>query len=101
MIEFYKTFGTMTKKIDKPEKGCWISAIAPTQEECDYLIQEIGVLPEFVKASLDEEESSHIGLKSVRKMLSYMNATLVIQEVEDIFIVQLVFPLSMDGLPKA
>ena len=60
MIEFYKTFGTMTKKIDKPEKGCWISAIAPTQEECDYLIQEIGVLPEFVKASLDEEESSHI-----------------------------------------
>ena len=44
MIEFYKTFGTMTKKIDKPEKGCWISAIAPTQEECDYLIQEIGVL---------------------------------------------------------
>lgn len=34
-------------------------------------------------------------------MLSYMNATLVIQEVEDIFIVQLVFPLSMDGLPKA
>ena len=60
MIEFYKTFGTMTKKIDKPEKGCWISAIAPTQEECDYLIQEIGVLPEFVKESFDEEESSHI-----------------------------------------
>ena len=53
------------------------------------------------KEDISKEESSHIGLKSVRKMLSYMNATLVIQEVEDIFIVQLVFPLSMDGLPKA
>lgn len=53
------------------------------------------------KEHISKEESSHIGLKSVRKMLSYMNATLVIQEVEDIFVVQLVFPLSMDGLPKA
>lgn len=60
MIEIYKTYGTLTKKIDQPEKGCWISAIAPTQEEINYLIETIGVLPEFVKASLDEEESSHI-----------------------------------------
>ncbi len=61
MLDFYKTFeDQITRKIDKPEPGCWISAISPTQEECDFLIQEIGVLPEFVKASLDEEESSHI-----------------------------------------
>lgn len=61
MLEFYKTFeDNITRKIDKPEHGCWISAVSPTQEECDYLIQKIGVLPEFVKASLDEEESSHI-----------------------------------------
>lgn len=61
MLEFYKTFENgITKKIDAPEHGCWISAISPTQQEIDYLIDEIGVLPEFVKASLDEEESSHI-----------------------------------------
>lgn len=61
MLEFYKTFENgITKKIDTPEHGCWISAISPTQQEIDYLIDEIGVLPEFVKASLDEEESSHI-----------------------------------------
>ena len=61
MLEFYKTFEDgITKKIDAPQHGCWISAIAPTQQEIDYLINEIGVLPEFVKASLDEEESSHI-----------------------------------------
>ena len=60
MLEFYKTFDNITKRIEQPEPGCWINAVAPTQEEVDYLINHIGVLPEFIKSSLDEEESSHI-----------------------------------------
>ena len=60
MLEFYKTFDNVTKKIEHPEHGCWISAVSPSQEETNFLINEIGVLPEFIKASLDEEESSHI-----------------------------------------
>lgn len=60
MIEFYKTFADGTRKIDAPEKGCWISAIAPTQDEIEYLIKTIGVAREFILASLDEEETSHI-----------------------------------------
>ncbi|MEF2782160.1 magnesium transporter CorA family protein [Erysipelotrichaceae bacterium HCN-30851] len=60
MLEFYKTFDNVTKRIEQPEPGCWINAVAPTQEEVDYLIDHIGVLPEFIKSSLDEEESSHI-----------------------------------------
>lgn len=60
MLEFYKTFDDGTRKITKPEPGCWVSAISPTQDECDYLTNVIGILPEFVKSSLDEEESSHI-----------------------------------------
>ena len=60
MLEFYKTIDNVTKRIDSPEHGCWISAVAPTDEEISYLIDEIGVMPEFVKSSLDEEESSHI-----------------------------------------
>ena len=83
MLEFYKTFGTETKKIDKPEPGSWISALAPTEEEKNYLIEEMGILPEFVKSSLDAEESSHIDYDE-----DY-NQTLVIvdypsaEEVED------------------
>lgn len=83
MLEFYKTFGTETKKIDKPEPGSWISVIAPTEEEKNYLIEEMGILPEFVKSSLDAEESSHIDYDE-----DY-NQTLVIvdypsaEEVED------------------
>lgn len=60
MLEFYKTYGTVTKRIEQPETGCWISAVSPTQEEIEFLTNTIGVLPEFIKSSLDEEESSHI-----------------------------------------
>lgn len=60
MLEFYKTFEDGTKKIEQPEPGCWINAVAPTEEERNFLIETIGILPEFVKSSLDEEESSHI-----------------------------------------
>lgn len=60
MLEFYKTFENETKKIDKPEPGCWINAVTPNEEEKQFLIEEMGILPEFVKSSLDAEESSHI-----------------------------------------
>lgn len=60
MLEFYKTINNKTLKLDKPENGCWINAVSPSEEEKNYLIEEIGILSEFVNASLDAEESSHI-----------------------------------------
>ena len=62
MLEFYKTIDNVTQRIDKPEKGCWVSAINPTQSEISFLIEEIKVLPEFIRSSLDEEENSHIDI---------------------------------------
>ena len=60
MIEFYKTYDNVTKKISTPEIGCWINVVSPNEEEKNFLIEEIGVLPEFINSSLDPEESSHI-----------------------------------------
>ena len=40
MLEFYKTFEDGTRKIQEPEPGCWINAIAPTEEERYYLIEQ-------------------------------------------------------------
>ena len=33
MLEFYKTYGSITKKIDEPESGSWINVVAPNEEE--------------------------------------------------------------------
>lgn len=60
MIEFYKTFGNTIQKVDELQHGCWINVVAPTESEKQFLIDKIGVFPDFVQASLDEEESSHI-----------------------------------------
>ncbi len=61
MITCYKTdLNGITSLIEAPEPGAWINVVAPTDEERRWLEDEIGVLPEFVRSALDEEETSHI-----------------------------------------
>ncbi len=72
MIECYKTTiietespgghtqRLVTHQIDAPEPGCWVSVVAPDAEDRRWLQSEMGIEPEFVRASLDDEETSHI-----------------------------------------
>ena len=39
MLEFYKTFEDGTRKIQEPEPGCWINAIAPTEERYEERLE--------------------------------------------------------------
>ena len=49
-----------TKRIDFPTEGCWVSVTDPTPKEADWLRDELGIVPEFVKSALDDEEVSHV-----------------------------------------
>lgn len=60
MINYYKTVNGKTTRISEYETQCWINCISPTEEEINYLISKFKIEPEFVRAALDEEESSHI-----------------------------------------
>ena len=61
MIEFLKTQTPgRVERIEAPEPGCWVNAVAPTPEERIWLEQELGVLPEFVSSALDEEETPRL-----------------------------------------
>lgn len=60
MITYYRTIKGRISKIDQYEEGCWINCVAPEESEVNYLISEFNIEPEFLRASLDEEESSHI-----------------------------------------
>lgn len=60
MLNFYKTVDNRVIKIDAPETGCWISAISPTEAEVTFLTGDLKIEPDFVRAALDEEESSRI-----------------------------------------
>ena len=60
IITYYKTVNGHTENLKTYEKGCWINCIAPTYAEMELLTDELGVEPAILRASLDEEESSHI-----------------------------------------
>ena len=60
MLNFYKTVSGNVVKIDSVEDGCWISAVEPTEQEISRLVNEFGLDTDFVRSSLDEEESSRV-----------------------------------------
>ena len=60
MIKYFKTIDTVITQIEKPEHGCWVSVIAPDENEIKNITQEFELDAGFVKSSLDEEESSRI-----------------------------------------
>ncbi len=61
MITFYKTDSEgQIQPVDHPVKGCWINVTDPTIEEKEQLLQKYHIVPEFLRAALDEEESSYI-----------------------------------------
>lgn len=60
MINFYKTENNQIVSIANFADGCWISAISPTENEISYLVNDLKLDPDFVRSSLDEEESSRI-----------------------------------------
>ncbi|HIS69912.1 MAG TPA: magnesium transporter CorA family protein [Candidatus Gallacutalibacter stercoravium] len=60
MINYYKTIDGRITPIAQYEPGCWIDCIAPQEDEINRLISDFNIEPDFLRASLDEEESSHI-----------------------------------------
>ena len=60
MIQFYQTIHNQMLKIGEFTEGCWVNVIRPTPEEIAYLVDTLGLESDFVRAALDEEESSRI-----------------------------------------
>jgi len=60
LLNFYKTIDNCVRPIQQYEPGCWISLIKPSEQEIAYLVNEHHIDQDFVRAALDEEESSRI-----------------------------------------
>ena len=60
MISYFKTVGSELTRLSKPEPGCWVSVVEPTPDEVNVLIEQYGLDRDFVRSSLDEEESSRV-----------------------------------------
>jgi len=60
MISFYKTENNKMVQLDERCDGCWINVSEPTEPEIDELAQALSIEEDFLRAALDEEESSRI-----------------------------------------
>ena len=60
MVSYYKTVANRLIEIDSIINGCWVSVVDPTAQERKMLIEEYGLYSDFLKSSLDEEESSRV-----------------------------------------
>lgn len=60
MISIFKTIDNQLTKIDQIEKNCWINLKEPTESELFEIQTALNIDPDFLKAPMDEEETSRI-----------------------------------------
>ncbi|MBE7030743.1 MAG: magnesium transporter CorA family protein [Ruminococcaceae bacterium] len=63
MINYYRTVEGVLRPTDCVEKNCWVSLIDPDEKEIAYIAQELNLEQDFLRAALDEEETSHIDVE--------------------------------------
>lgn len=60
MIHYYKTINGRIRQQEELEGGCWVNVVNPDEREINDLIRIFSLEPDFLRAALDEEESSRI-----------------------------------------
>lgn len=60
MIAYYKTEGSKIERTGTLLKDCWVNVINPDEREIAFLSSELKIDTGFLRAALDEEETSHI-----------------------------------------
>lgn len=97
MIECLLTGATGTmERVEAPCPGCWVNVVAPTDDERAWLEGELGVLPEFVRSALDEEETSRVDFDEDERQIFVIVDYPVVDEDGS---VRASLPLQYDTMP--
>ena len=95
MIQIYKSISENNpslKIIDNLEPGCWINIIAPSDEELILISKKTGVPLSFLKAPLDDEETSRI---DIEKNCLLVVVDIPFTEMEDNSLTYDTYPLAI------
>lgn len=60
MLSIRKTIDGKMTEMDEIQDGCWVNLISPTEEELNRVSRTLEVDPTFLRAALDEEETSRV-----------------------------------------
>ncbi|MEA4933086.1 MAG: magnesium transporter CorA family protein [Lawsonibacter sp.] len=60
MIRYYLTENEQLRELNKQQSGCWISMVAPSEQELQQISQQYCVDNDVLRAALDTDERSRI-----------------------------------------
>ena len=60
MVNFYKSIDGRINEIEQFEQGCWINIVDPDEDEIENMVDLLSIETDFIKAALDDEETSRI-----------------------------------------
>ena len=60
LLSIHKTINGKMTKLDAVQDGCWVNLTYPSEDELNTVAVTLGVEPTFLRAALDEEETSRI-----------------------------------------
>ena len=69
MLTINKTIGGRMTAMDCLEEGCWINLTHPNEEELQLVTDLLHVEPDFLRAALDEEETSRIDVEEGQTLI--------------------------------
>ena len=69
MLSIHKTINGQMTKLDKAEDGCWVNLTYPTEDEMSTVTALLGIDPGFLRAALDEEETSRIDVEDDQTLI--------------------------------
>lgn len=93
MMKFYKTINSKIELVNQIEDGCWVNVINPTVDEINFIIKTLNIVPSFLNAALDEEESSRIESEDGQTLI-IVDAPIAEQQTENT-IVYLTMPVGI------
>ncbi len=79
MLFTYLTINDEMVAVDRFEKGCWINLIKPTEEEINLVANQTGVLMDFLRYPLDDEEIPRLEIEE-GQILIIMNIPIIRQK---------------------
>lgn len=69
MLSLHKTVDGKMTRIQTFEKGAWINLIYPSEEELNRVAEALHVEQDFLRAALDEEETSRIDMEDGQTLI--------------------------------
>lgn len=99
MLNYYKTIDNRLQEIPALEEGCWVNAIAPNEEEIRFLVQELRIDPDFLRAALDEEEASRVDMDDEGNTLIIVDVPVSEKENTDNTLLYSTIPMAIIYTP--